>query len=356
MPVERACRFIYKEKKQMPELRKDPIIGRWVIIASERGKRPDDYASQTVEAVEPSTNPFAEGNEHMTPPEVFAFRDPRSKPNSPGWQVRVVPNKFPALRIEGELEKEGHGLYDKMNGVGAHEIIIETPNPTLPLEQQPLEGIARVLEAYKVRVTDLLHDSRLRYILIFKNHGRQAGATLPHPHSQLIATPVTPKRLKEKLTGAMQYYAYKDRSIFEDILKQEVREGTRLVYENAGFVSFCPFASRFPFEITIIPRRQSAYYSHIQPDELLLLADAMKVTLLKLGKALNQPQYNYIIHSAPARYAHPGYWTTIDQDFRWHIEILPRLTLIAGFEVGTGFYINPTAPEDAAKYLREIPV
>jgi UDPglucose--hexose-1-phosphate uridylyltransferase len=340
----------------MPELRKDPIIGRWVIIASERGKRPSEYLSQPVEVVDPAKNPFAEGNEHMTPPEIFAFRDPRSKPNGPGWQVRVVPNKFPALRIEGELEKEGHGLYDKMNGIGAHEVVIETPNPSLQLEQQPTDGIARVLEAYKVRMTDLLRDQRLRYILIFKNYGKQAGATLPHPHSQLIATPVTPKRLKEKLVGAMQYYAFKDRSIFEDILRQEIRDGTRLVYENAGFVAFCPYASRFPFEVTILPRRQSAYYSDIHPDEMLLLADVLKVTLQKLAKALNQPQYNYIIHSAPARYAHPGYWTTIDHDFRWHIEILPRLTLIAGFEVGTGFYINPTSPEDAAKYLRELPV
>ena len=162
--------------------------------------------------------------------------------------------------------------------------------------------------------------------------------------------------MKEKLVGAMQYYAYKDRSIFEDILDRRLKEGSRLVYENDGFVAFCPFASRFPFEVTIMPRRQSAYFQDIHPDEILLLADVLKVTLQKLAKALNQPQYNYIINTAPARYAHHGYWSTIDQDFRWHIEILPRLTLIAGFEVGTGFYINPTPPEEAAKFLREIPV
>ena len=183
----------------MPELRKDPVVGRWVIIATERGKRPSEYVSQPVEVVDPSKNPFAEGNEHLTPPEVFAFRDPQSKPNGPGWQVRVVPNRFPALRIEGELDKEPHGIYDKMNGIGAHEVIIETPNPNLPLEQQPVEGIARVFEAYKIRMQDLERDHRFRYILIFKNHGRQAGATLPHSHSQLIATPVTANHLKEKL-------------------------------------------------------------------------------------------------------------------------------------------------------------
>jgi len=340
----------------MPELRKDPIVSRWVIMATERAKRPSDFPAQPVEIPDATKNPFAEGNEHMAPPEVFAFRDPHSKPDTPGWQVRVVPNKFPALRIEGDLGKEGQGIYDKMNGVGAHEVIIETPNPTLQLEQQPTEGIARVLEAYKIRMADLIRDPRFRYVLIFKNYGKQAGATIGHPHSQLIATPVTPKRVKEKLVGAMQYYSYKDRSIFEDVLKQELREGVRLVYENAGFVTFCPFASRFPFEMMIMPRRASAYYHEIQPDELLLLADALKVSLLKLGKALNQPQYNYIITTAPSRYTHHGYWGTIDHDFRWHVEILPRLTLIAGFEVGTGFYINPTLPEDAAKYLREIPV
>ncbi len=340
----------------MPELRKDPIIGRWVIIATERGKRPSDFEAPIIEIPDPARNPFAEGNEHMTPPEIFAFRDPKSRANGPGWQVRVVPNKFPALRIEGDLGKEGQGIYDKMNGIGAHEVVIETPNPALQLEQQPMEGVARVIETYKVRVNDLLRDQRFRYILIFKNFGKQAGASIGHPHSQLIATPVTPKRVKEKLTGAMQYYAYKDRSIFEDMLKQELKEGVRLVYENAGFVAFCPFASRFAFEITIMPRRQSAYFSDIHPDEILLLADVLKASLMKLAKALNQPQDNYIIHTAPARYPHHGYWSTIDQDYRWHIEILPRLTLIAGFEVGTGFYINPTSPEEAAKYLREIPV
>jgi UDPglucose--hexose-1-phosphate uridylyltransferase len=340
----------------MPELRKDPIIGRWVIIATERGKRPTDFVQQEVEPPDPSKDPFAEGNEHMTPPEIFAFRDPRSMPNGPGWQVRVVPNKFPVLRIEGELDKEGHGLYDKMNGIGAHEVVIESPDPMRQLEHLPVEHIARVLETYKIRMTDLLRDQRFRYVLIFKNYGPAAGASFNHPHSQLIATPITPKRIKEKLVGAMQYYMLKERCIFADILRQELKEGVRLVYENAGFVALCPYASRFPFEIQVLPRRQSAYYRDIQHDEILLLADVLKVTLTKLGKALNQPQYNFIINAAPARYTHAGYWSTIDHDFRWHIDIMPRLTLIAGFEVGSGFYINPTAPEDAAKYLREIPV
>ena len=331
-------------------------MGRWVIVATERGKRPSEFALPAVEAIDPNKNPFAEGNEHLTPAEVYAVRKPESKPNGPGWQVRVVPNRYPALRIEGDLDKEPHGIYDRMNGIGAHEIIIETPDPNLQLEQQPVEGMASVLKAYRARMIDLLCDKRFRYILIFKNHGRQAGASLAHPHSQLIATPVTPNHVKSKLEGCMEYFKLKDRCIYEDVLRQELKEGVRLVYENTGFVAFCPFASRFPFEVTIVPRRQSADYHAIEQNEILQLADALKVTLLKLGKALNQPQYNYIIHTAPARRPRQSYWTTIDMDFRWHIEILPRLTLIAGFEVGTGFYINPTPPEEAAKYLREIAV
>src|SRR5208283_5118253 len=160
----------------MPELRKDPVVGRWVIIATERGKRPSDFIPQPVDVPEQARNPFAEGNEHMTPPEIFAFRDPKSKANGTGWQVRVVPNKFPALRIEGDLDKEGQGMYDKMNGIGAHEVIIETPNPSLQIEQQPVEGVARVIETYKIRMLDLLRDTRFRYILVFRNFGPQAGA------------------------------------------------------------------------------------------------------------------------------------------------------------------------------------
>ncbi|NQU11457.1 galactose-1-phosphate uridylyltransferase, partial [bacterium] len=252
----------------MSELRKDPLIGRWVIVATERAKRPSDYlAEEPIEVPDPAKNPFAEGNEDQTPPEVFASRDPGSKPNGPGWKLRVVPNRFPALRIEGDLGKEGQGLYDKMNGIGAHEVIIETPDPHQQLEQQPADGIMRVIDAYRARMTDLLGDPRFRYVMIFRNFGRRAGASLAHPHSQLIATPITPKRVKEKLLGAMQYYAYKDRCIFEDILRQELQEGTRLVYENDGFVAFCPFASRFPFEITILPRRQNAYFHKIEPAE-----------------------------------------------------------------------------------------
>jgi len=340
----------------MPELRKDPLVGRWVIVATERTRRPNDFSDHQNYASEPPINPFAAGNEHLTPPEIFAIREPGSSPNGPGWKVRVVPNKFPVLRVEGALEKEGEGIYDHMSGIGAHEVVIETPRHDCQLEEQPLDGIASVMETYRSRIADLLKDTRLRYILVFKNFGREAGATMSHPHSQIIATPVTPTAVKQKLNGAQAYFERKERSIFSDILKQELKEARRVVYQNAAFVCFCPYASRFPFELCIMPRRQSPDFFRIESNEILQLADALKVSLLKLRRGLNQPQYNYLIHTAPARFSKKDYWTTIDQDYRWHIEVTPRLTQIAGFEVGTGFYVNPVPPEDAAQFLKDVEV
>jgi len=337
----------------VPELRKDPILGRWVIISTERAQRPKDFYT-CPEKSDAKNCPFCGGREGMTPPEILAVRSNGSHPNSPGWEVRVVPNKFPALRIEGDLDKQGRGVYDMMNGIGAHEVIIETPDHATCIEMQSRESLAQILEVYKLRLLDLSRDMRFKYILIFRNEGRAAGASLSHPHSQLIATPVTPKRVKEELTGAMEYFNYKDRCIFCDILRQEMEEHTRIVYENEQFVSFCPFASRFPFEIWVLPKRHHVDFQSLPPNEFQVLADMMIVTLRKLGKALSHPQYNYILHTGPLRRPRKGYWTTIEHDFHWHIEIMPRLTQIAGFEWGTGFYINPTAPEEAAKYLRQV--
>ncbi len=336
----------------MPELRKDPIVGRWVIIATERGKRPTDFKSEE-EHTSKEGCPFCEGNEAKTPPEIFAIRNPHSQPNTPGWEVRVVPNKFPALRIEGNLEKMGVGIYDRMNGIGAHEVIIETPQHDLQMEKHSIESLYKVFEAYRVRAKDLENDLRFKYILFFKNEGILAGASLSHPHSQLIATPVTPKRVKEELQGAQQYFEYKDRCVFCDVLIEEQRQKLRVIYENEHFVSFCPFASRFPFEIMVLPKRHDPDFHSISHNELLGFSDAMRMTLSKLAKALNHPQYNYIVHTGPVRWKRRGYWTTIDQDYHWHVEIMPRLTKVAGFEWGTGFYINPTVPEESAKYLQE---
>jgi UDPglucose--hexose-1-phosphate uridylyltransferase len=339
----------------MPELRKDLITEGWVIVASERAKRPHEF-TQPPSPPDTLVCPFCPGNESQTPTELWVSRA-SGGPNQPGWKVRVIPNKFPALRIEGEMNREAEGIYDRMNGIGAHEIIIDTPDHNQALETQSVADIGLALTACKERMLDLQRDLRFRYVLAFKNVGREAGASLRHSHYQLIATPVTPSRVKTKLAGARDYYERRERSVFHDILRQEQSEGRRVVLENAGFLVFCPFASRFPFELCILPKRQAADFHSIEPEERLLLAEALKITLGKLGKGLNEPQYNLIFQTAPLRTGHrrSGYWDTIDQDFRWHLEILPRLTQTAGFEWGTGFYINPMPPEDAAAFLRQVP-
>lgn len=337
----------------MPELRKDPVIGRWVIIATDRARRPQDFAHTADDPKAGGFCPFCEGHEESTPREVYALRAADTAPDTPGWRVRVVPNKFPALRIEGGLDRRGDGVYDAMNGLGAHEVIIETPEHERELEDQDAPGIRDVLLCYRTRMLDLMRDSRFHYILVFKNVGRSAGASLAHPHSQLIATPVTPKRVREKLHGAQRYFLYKDRSIFSDMLRQELKNGERLVYRNDRFVAFCPYASRFPFEVCVMPLRHHPDFHSIEDSEAGDLADVLREVLLRIKHVLKGPQYNMIVHTAPVRYVRPGYWATIDSDFCWQIEIMPRLTQIAGFEWGTGFYINPTIPEECARYLRE---
>lgn len=340
----------------MSEIRQDPLIGRWVIVATDRMRRPNEFAGAGVAPSEPERDPFAEGNEHLTPPEIQAIRAPGARANGPGWKARVVPNRFPVLRIEGALDREGEGLYDRISGIGAHEVVIETPKTGQMLEELPLDHIAAVIGLWRARITDLLKDARFRYILVFKNHGWQAGATLSHSHSQIIALPVTPKAIKEKLAGALAYYEQKERNIFADILRQEIKDGRRIVDQNGAFVCFCPYAARFPFEICVMPRRQNPEFHRIGDDEILPLADALKSSLLRLRAGLNCPQYNVILHTAPARFPKRGYWGTLDQDFRWHLEITPRLTQIAGFEMGTGFYVNPVMPEEAARFLKEVEV
>ena len=341
----------------MPELRHDPIQRRWVIIATERARRPTDFKVDNPHKKSDKC-PFCEGKEHLTPPEIWAIRN-SGNPNEAGWLVRVIPNKFPALRIEGELGRAGVGIYDKMNGIGAHEVIIETPHHVFDLSDLPVEHIALVLKAYRERIIDLRKDPRFRYILVFRNHGAAAGASLSHPHSQLIATPITPRTVAMELESAKQHYALKERCIFCDIIVQEMETRSRLVSVDENFVTFCPYASRFPFEMTIIPRRHQHDFAMQSDDALLNLARHLKEVLLRMRKALNNPPYNLVLHTAPSYHLQPkrvGYWSTITEDWHWHIEVLPRLTKQAGFEWGTGFYINPTPPEDAARFLREIEV
>lgn len=337
----------------MPELRKDPIIGRWVIIATERTKKPDQLQSSAAGPAEGEC-PFCEGKEAHTPPEIFAIRKHGEK-NKPGWQVRVVPSVAPFLRIEGELDRRGHGLYDIMNGIGAHEVVVETPQHIGNIADFTPLQISEVLGVYRERLIDLEKDTRFKYVLAFKNYGWSAGSgRIKHSRSQLIATPVTPKRVKEELVGAKHYYDYHERCIFCDIIKQELQQKERIVLDLDGFLAVVPFASRFPFEVWILPKRHSSDFTESDPQHRIDLAKILKLVLLKLKKGLNDPPYNYIIHTAPFRREKHGYWKTIREDYHWHIEIIPRVTRVAGFEWGTGFYICPVAPEEAAGFLREI--
>jgi UDPglucose--hexose-1-phosphate uridylyltransferase len=333
----------------MPELRKDPIIGRWVIISTERGKRPSDFANLPKRKKSPLC-PFCPGNESSTPPEVLAFRAPLSEPNKPGWTLRVISNKYPALRIEGDLNREGKGIYDKMNGVGAHEVIIETADHIKDMQDYEDKEMEDVIWAYCHRISDLKKDPRFRYIMIFKNQGEEAGASLEHSHSQLIATPVVPKRVSEEVERSKTYFEYKERCIFCDIIRQEISENERMITQNDFFISIEPFAPRFPFETWILPKSHVSSFENTKKEAIPALAKILKETLLRLAKALNNPPYNYIIHTAPIL-NHEEL-----EQYHWHIEIMPKLTRVAGFEWGTGFYINPTSPEDAAKYLKEIEI
>lgn len=333
----------------MPQLRKDPVVGRWVIIATERSRRPTNFESARP-APAGGFCPFCEGQESQTPPEVYAVR-PEGPANGKGWKVRVVPNKFPALQIEGDLERRGEGLYDLMNGLGAHEVVIESPEHDKGLSDLPVEHIGWILEAFRSRVVDLHRDERFRYVLIFKNHGAAAGATLEHSHSQLIALPIVPRSLQEELDGAERYYEHKERCVFCDIIQQEssTNDGKRVVATTERFIAIQPFAPRVPFETWILPRRHRSAFHKSDPEEFLDLAGLLKDVLQRIHVALDRPPFNFVIHTSPMQEGDLKH-------YHWHLEITPKVTRVAGFEIGSGFFINPTPPEDAARFLRNVAV
>lgn len=331
----------------MIELRKDPIVKRWVIISSERSKRPMDF-KKVIEEPETFFCPFDYGNEYSTPPEVLAFREPSSKPNSSGWWLRVVPNKFPALSTEHELKKQGYGIYDQMSGYGYHEVIIETPEHNTSLAKMPESQIREIMWAYVKRFQEIRKDRNIKYIQIFKNKGREAGATLSHPHSQLIATPIVPITIRSEIEGAKSYYDFRERCVFCDIISQELSEKVRVVFRTSEFVVIEPYASRFPYETWILPIKHSHDFGSIETKPPLVedLAKAVSIIAKKFEKKIDDPPFNLVIHTAP-------FIEGLEHYYHWHIEIIARLTNIAGFEWGTGFNINHIAPEQACADLSE---
>jgi UDPglucose--hexose-1-phosphate uridylyltransferase len=330
----------------MPELRRDPISDRWIIVASERADRPDAFLPQEPEAP-PAFDPLAEGNEDKTPTEIASVREPGTHPGKPGWRVRVVPNKYPALKVEGQLEKRGIGVYDRMQGIGAHEIIIEAPQTVRSFTGLPDRHVQEILGMYRDRLQDLAKDVRLQYGMLFKNVGRLAGATLYHTHSQLIAMPIVPRAVRLKQQLMEQHYEHRERCLMCDMIAQELEQQVRIVMDSGTFVAFTPYASRFPFELWVMPKPHITHYETLHEGGLEELAFLLKRTLWKLEKGLAQPAYNYMLFTAPFRSA-------ANEHFHWHLEITPRLTRVAGFEWGTGFYINPVPPEDAAEFLRNV--
>ncbi len=328
----------------MPEWRRDPILDRWVVVAPERSQRPSDF--QVERSPRKSGRcPFCPGNEANTPPEVLAYGPPERTPDTPGWHVRVVPNKFPAIR---DLPPDAgrRGPYRWMNGMGRHEIVIETPEHTADLDGQSPAQVAEVLRIWAERSRQLARDPRWRYVQVFKNVGHSGGASLEHSHSQIIALPFVPARLQRELAAFVRYRRDTGRCVLCEMVAWELADRQRLVYRHGGFVAFAPFASRFPGEVWITPRPHTSDYTTLNAGDRLALAQTLLGAIQALVKTFDRPPYNLVLHTVPvgAREA---------DAYHWRLEILPRLSITAGFELGTGCYINPLPPEVAAGWLRD---
>jgi len=334
----------------MPQLRQDPATKEWGIIATERAKRPHDFKREKRSVTVPEFMkhcPFCPGNESMTPPETFAYRA-RGSGKGANWLLRVVPNKFAALIPSGSLERrEELGLFRWMDGVGHHEVIIETPLHNQVIPSMDDTQAERLLLAYRERYNALKGDPRCKLIIIFKNQGLSAGTSLEHPHSQLVATPIVPSYIRKKLEEAARYYDDTGRCVYCDVIGEGLAEGKRLVMETEKLVVFHPFASRFPFETWIFPKEHQASFGLISAADSKHFARVLKEVLSRLMRCLNDPDFNYVIHTAPVKDEEEDY-------YHWHFQIVPRLTTPAGFEMGSGMSINVALPEETAEFLRNI--
>jgi UDPglucose--hexose-1-phosphate uridylyltransferase len=332
----------------MHELRKDILLGRWVAVMSD-SRTPAEYTKPPDDDKTETSCFFCRGREHETPPEITSIRK-----SDADWWVRALPSFKPIFQIEGDLGRRGIGIYDKMNAIGANEILVESPEHNLRPEDMGIEQMIRVITLYRSRLADLEKDSRLRYILIYKDSGKCAGQIFSHPVSFLMATPVIPKVVKDELDNAKQYFTYKERCVFCDIISEELRTGERIIFETKNFLAFCPYAAQFPFESWILPKRHSCAFQEITNEEIQDMGLVLMTILKKLRQVFHDPPFNYFIHTAPNMVPRRNHWHTLGEDYHWHIEIIPRIIRTSGFEWGSGFYILPTSPENAAKYLREV--
>jgi len=329
----------------VPQLRKDPIIDRWVIIAADRARRPYDFEA-TPHRPPDRFCPFCQGNEQATPHEIAAYRDPDTRADEPGWRVRVVANKFPALQSDGQPSRQEDDLFTTAEGVGAHEVIIESPRHIASITELSGDEFRDVLGIYLDRLLDLKQDARLVHALIFKNVGAAAGASLEHIHSQLIAIPVVPTVAREEMAGSLDFFSRTGSCVYCEMIRRELAEGGRIVAVQGDFVAFCPFASRFPYETWVLPKSHSSHFEDLPRDQLADLSTITQSVVARLENVLDRPAYNYVIHSAPFDMRSLAH-------YHWHIEVMPSVTKAAGFEWGTGFHINPVSPEEAAAQLRQ---
>ncbi|MCK5580975.1 MAG: galactose-1-phosphate uridylyltransferase [Candidatus Omnitrophica bacterium] len=334
----------------MPELRRDPVTGRWVIIATERARRPGNFFDQQSNTFDEDQEcPFCASQEQ----EIYAVRD-----ESGAWQVMVVPSGTPLLHDSKKFKRRGHGMYDIINDYGVHEVVIETPTHTANMADLEIPQIQRVFDAYIARSQALAKNTKFQYVLMYKNYGWAAGSRrIGHARSQIIATAVIPANVQEKFSGAKKYFEYHDRCIYCDIVRQEIETQKRVVVETEHFVAVAPFAPRFAFELWIIPKNHHCYFSKGVVGYQEDLAKILKEVLLRVKIGLDDPAYNYVIQTAPLhKTKKDNRWLTLEEDFHWHIEVMPRITKTAGFEKGSGFHICSLPPEDIAEYLREVEI
>jgi UDPglucose--hexose-1-phosphate uridylyltransferase len=331
----------------MSELRHDPTTREWVIIAPERASRPQqEPKTQHAEELPDwdASCPFCLGNESQTPAEVF--RIPASSEDST-WDVRVVPNRFPALTPEEDMTRREEGRFTrKIGGFGEHEVIIESPSHNTSMALMTYQQVEKVLTTYQQRYNTLKANPQLRFITIFKNYGWASGTSLIHPHSQLVATPIITPYYHRRFDVAHDYHADMGECLYCELLAEELEKKERIVAETEEFVVFHPYASRMPYETWIIPKEHSASFGLFPNSRFPELATVLKDILFCLYVKLDNPAFNLIIDTS----------TTVDEDdpyYHWHIRITPRLTTIAGFEIGSGIYISQALPEDTAKFMRE---
>ena len=331
----------------MPQLRQDLITGRWVAVATERARRPDSFTQAAREAV-PARDvcPFCPGHEQMTPPEVLSYRAPGTEPDGPGWWVRVVPNLYAAFKPQPEGQEQVDGLFNRRDAIGACEVLISSPDHRAAFPQLDRHQVEEIIQSYVDRFQAHRANPVIEYVLILYNHGRPAGASLEHPHSQLYAISLVPPTFAEELEGARRYALREGGCVFCRMIADERQAEARVVFENDGFVVFCPYAARTPFETWLVPKRHASALSDLQAAEKPALAEALQLTLRALAQGLNDPPFNFFIHSAPLHGDHQAV-------YHWHLELIPKLSIAAGFELGTGIWINVVKPEDSAAFLRQ---